>query len=130
MADRRPTPKRGKSFAADAAVLVVATLFALPAVAASTIHDPDDEADKATLDVPVHALVSKTQNHDAIKPVRLLAPGAAAAIRKAFHTDSLIDFAKREDDRPESQPALETRLPGVSDDDQSLYKKRMYRRDI
>ncbi|MCH7830411.1 MAG: hypothetical protein IIB75_07590 [Proteobacteria bacterium] len=110
MADRRLTPKRGKSSAAGAAFLVAA-LFALPVLAASTLHDP---ADKATLDVPDH----------------LLAPGAAAAILEAFRTDPLTDMAKREKDKPESEPVMETRLPGVSDEDQSRFKKRMYRRDI
>lgn len=113
MADRRLTPKRGKSSAAGAAFLVAA-LFALPVLAASTLHDPADEADKATLDVPDH----------------LLAPGAAAAILEAFRTDPLTDMAKREKDKPESEPVMETRLPGVSDEDQSRFKKRMYRRDI
>ena len=110
MADWRLTPKRGKSSAAGAAFLVAA-LFALPVLAASTLHDL---ADKATLDVPDH----------------LLAPGAAAAILEAFRTDPLTDMAKREKDKPESEPVMETRLPGVSDEDQSRFKKRMYRRDI
>lgn len=114
MAGRHHKPKRGKSSFVRAAFPVVAALLAIPALAASNIHE-------ATLD---------TQNREAITPARLLAPRAKAAIEEAFRTDSLIDLTKHDENRSESELKMETRLPGVSADDQSLYKKQMYRRDI
>ncbi len=130
MADWCPPPRRGKTFVASTALLAVAALFAIPALAASTIHGPGDEADKATLDVPVRELISTIEDHGAITPARLLAPRAEAAIEEVFRTDSVTDLTKRDASRSEAEPAMETRLPGVSDDDQSQYKKQMYRRDI
>jgi len=88
----------------------------------------------------------------------LLAPLAEAAIREVFGeaertspddvsnaqlikailtppmagVDSKTESATDTQSNPEPEPAIgmKTRLPGISDDDLSLYKKRMFRRDI
>ena len=91
---------------------------------------------------------------DTSNPVSLLAPRAEAAIREAFQqgesapagtrvsellrtvvttqlesTDSDVN-APEEDAKIETPSGMTTRLPGVSDDDLSRFKKQMFRRDI
>ena len=89
-----------------------------------------------------------------MSPARLLAPRAEAAIRNAFGFDdefpsqhesadydpqrSMLPIAgtdrpvnsERNESRTDKPLGLTTRLPGISDDDLSRYKKQMYRRDI
>lgn len=110
MAIRRPTPKPGRTFVVGTTALVVAAFFAIPALAASSIHGPGDKSDEATLDVPVQALISNSEDRHSVTPA---------------------DVAKREESSAETPPAaMETHLPGVSEDDQLRHKKHMYRRDI
>ena len=90
---------------------------------------------------------------DVINPASLLAPRAEAAIREAFGDSSaspavtpVIELIKTvtppmadgdakleeyaEDAKIESPSGMTTRLPGVSDDDLSRFRKQMFRRDI
>jgi hypothetical protein len=85
----------------------------------------------------------------------LLAPRAEAAIRHAFEssemavtdssstvsarllqtppmagTDSKSEPTADEDSHTEQESGMNTKLPGISDDDLVRYKKQMYRRDI
>jgi len=98
-------------------------------------------------------IVTGTVDHKLVAS-RLLAPRAEAAIRDAFEDSALdeehpapdltnsvlsrpvagVDAAAKPEGRkaPEgdSSPAMNTQLPGVSEDDLSRFKKQMYRRDI
>ena len=94
------------------------------------------------------------KSQDIANPVSLLAPRAEAAIREAFRdgetapahtrvseqittivttpmagTEAEID-ASEKDAKIETPSGMTTRLPGVSDDDLSRFKKQMFRRDI
>lgn len=160
MADRRTQPRQQTSFAVTAAVfLVTAIIISAPSLAASDLHMPcRDNALVADLEVPVQTLVAQLVNNDIPSPsASILAPLAEAAIREAFRDkDSAVevpttDLAKsavaapmagtesnpvgqsNDDDSSESvgpTPDMNTRLPGVSDEALSRYKKQMYRRDI
>lgn len=101
MADRRHTPKRGHFRAADTAFLMLAALLAVPALAASNIHVSGNDTDEPTLYVPVSEFITATP-----------------------------DSSELDENAAELEPRMETRLPGVSADDQLRFKKRMYRRDI
>ena len=160
MFDRRSKPYQQNTFAAGAALLVMAGFFAAPALAATSAQIPCPDA---TLDVPVHVLVTELVNqnipaasiadNEAIATIEitssysLLAPRAEAAIRNAFDssnaeltgvvhtppmagTDAKSEPASHDDERAETDPVMNTRLPGISDDDFLRYKKQMYRRDI
>ncbi len=163
MFDRRSKPYQQNTFAAGAALLVMAGFFAAPALAATSAQIPCPDATEATLDVPVHVLVAEFVNQnvpaasitddEAIAAIEitasysLLAPRAEAAIRNAFDssnaevtgvahtppmagTDAKSEPASHDDERAETDPVMNTRLPGISDDDFLRYKKQMYRRDI
>ena len=94
------------------------------------------------------------KSSDIANPVSLLAPRAEAAIREAFRdgetdaarttvselirtvittpmagTEADID-APEADAKIETPSGMTTRLPGVSDDELSRFKKQMFRRDI
>lgn len=89
---------------------------------------------------------SVTRTSDIVNPMSLLAPRAEAAIREAFRdsdtvaTKTLItppmagtapELAESDEDaKIETPSGMTTRLPGVSDDDLSRFKKQMFRRDI
>lgn len=170
MADRHTLPKRQKTFAANAAFFVMAAIFAVPALAATSSRIPCSEADVATLNVPVNTLITTIVSHDfpaiatmddaardeieTVSSASLLAPRAEAAIRDAFKeidsaaiepsdaelakavlrrsmagTDSTVETTD-DDDRQEPVSGMNTKLPGISDDASSRYKKQMFRRDI
>lgn len=158
MFDRRSTARQQNTFAAGAALLLVAGIFTAPALAATTAQLPCLDATDATLEVPVQVLVPEFVNNNVpavsisddetiseIEEIEitssssLLAPRAEAAIRNAFKTSSTAPMAGTEakpepvsgdEERSESDLRMNTRLPGISDDDFLRYKKQMYRRDI
>ena len=155
MADRRTQPQQQSSFAATAAFCLMTAVFVGPAIAASDKQIPcPDEVSAADLEVPVQALVSQLVNNEIPSPSsNILAPLAEAAIREAFKVqDSALDrsatdlanaavtppMAGTESGTAESRsdndtgpvPDMNTRLPGVSDEALSRYRKVMYRRDI
>jgi len=171
MVDRRGRPKQSSSGTASAAMLVVATFFALPAAAVTTGQVPCAEPTQATLQVSVATLVAKATNHETLVTIddlplsraeetpdsaSFLAPRAEAAIREIFGEaerlspevsntqlinavltppmagiDSKTESVNGTESSPEPEPAtdMKTRLPGISED-LSLYKRRMFRRDI
>jgi len=169
MADRQITPELDKTLANKAAVLMLAVIFAAPTLAATNSRIPCSEADEATLNVAVNALITAAVSHDlpissaddatpndeieVVSSTNLLAPRAAAAIRDAFAESDNAEL-KSSDTAPSRtvltppvagmKPGAETRddkgkvpvsgmntkLPGISDEALSRYKKQMYRRDI
>ena len=168
MVDRRSTPERQSSFAANAALVVTAAIFTVPALASTAIHIPCTDVPDATLEIPAEALVAKVVNHNipvsniisgeeigVASSESLLVPRAAAAVRDAFRETDSADSdvadatltnavltppmagtkSKQNSDNdsdagPQSDSVMNTKLPGISDDDFSRYKKQMYRRDI
>lgn len=158
MFDRRSKPKQQSTFAASAALFVLTGFCTAPALAATSARlDCPEEATKATLDAPVHILTTELVSHsDPAEPnaddeaiaeivviesaasTSLLAPRAAAAIRDAFkmsHTPPMAGTDAKpepatEDESTGPDSGMNTKLPGVSDEDFSRYKKQMYRRDI
>ena len=143
MADGQPMQRAFRNFAASAAVLLLATWYALPAMASNEV---------------AASLTDKTEGlaeRESESQTRFLAPRAEAAIRKAFavaqgvphassdsrspqaaavpplaEADSSADATGADDSRDVSPAGMNTRLPGVSEKDLLLYKKQMYRRDI
>jgi hypothetical protein len=108
-------------------------------------------------DLEIQVLVTRLINNDIPSPTSsILAPLAEAAIREAFkepdnarETGASLPKAavvapmagaesgpvesSNDDDSAEGSgpvPEINTRLPGVSDEVLSRYKKQMYRRDI
>ena len=146
MFGRRYKFNQRNTFAAGAAVFVMAGICTAPALAATSAQiDCPEEATRATLDVLATDLVSHSAPEAEIDEVEnaqsssLLAPRAAAAIRNAFissHTPPMAGTdakpaSESEDDEstlPDS--GMNAELPGVSDEELARYKKQMYRRDI
>ncbi len=155
MVDQRSTPNQQNTFAAGAALLVLAGIFAAPTLAATSSKIDCPKTTAATLDVPFQGLVPEFVSHNVPAVVKneeveeieftssesLLAPLAEAAIRDAFkavHTAPVAGTeaktktisAEENDKRTEVDTAMRTKLPGISDDEFARYKKQMYRRDI
>ena len=159
MFGRRYRSIQRNTFAAGAAVFVMAGICTAPALAATSAQiDCPEEATRATLDVPAHFLatdfvsrsvpaasitdenISTEIDEAEIAPSSsLLAPRAAAAIRNAFissHTPPMAGTDSKAVSEPEDDEStlpdsgLNTELPGVSDEELARYKKQMYRRDI
>ncbi len=159
MATRRKSPLQARPFAVNAAVLLSLLLFAGPAQAVKSDAVPCPKSEPATLKVSVHELVTALVSSDIsiidehseldeISPaLTLLAPQAEAAIREAFQevpsvssivksvtpvvdSDSNNDADAKDRNENTLDSGMNTRLPGVSDDDLSRYKKQMFRRDI
>ena len=158
MADRRIQPQNQSSIVAAAAFFVLVAMVDL-ALAASEKQIPcPNETLSTDLESSVQALVTHLASNDISGPsTSLLAPLAEAAIREAFNeADSSIELsnssiiktavaptmvevetspiASPSDESHTSSsgpvPDMNTRLPGVSDEALSRYKKLMYRRDI
>ena len=150
MFGRRYKTNQRNTFAAGAAVFVIAGICTAPALAATSSQiDCPDEATQATLKVPANLLGADFVNHsgpeakiDAVEATpssSLLAPQAAAAIRNAFisshtppmaGTDAKPVSAPEDDETTVPDSGMNTELPGVSEEDFLRYKKQMYRRDI
>jgi len=100
MADRQVSPKQHRILAANAAFVVLAAIFAVQALAATSSRIPCSEAAEVTLSVAFETLISETFSHKVpapsilgeslideisiVSPISVLAPRAAEAIRDAF----------------------------------------------
>ena len=155
MFGRHSRPHHQSNFAAGAAIAIVTGVLCAPALAATSSEIPCPKTTEANLSVPDHVLVAESVNHnipassitvddtgaktEAAPANILLAPRAEAAIRKAFDpartapmagTESKVKPASSDDEIAEIDSRMNTKLPGVSDDDFMRYKKQMFRRDI
>jgi hypothetical protein len=141
MVNLRKTPNQQNTFAASAALLVLAGISAAPALAATASQINCPIASVATLDVPFQGCnVPAVVEDEAIEEIEftssesLLAPRAEAAIRNAFKAGTEAKTktlsADENDKRTEADATMSTKLPGISDADFARYKKQMYRRDI
>ncbi len=114
------------------------------------------QVDELAAELVSHSASSaKNEEMNSAANESLLAPLAEAAIRDAFSksenmsraatapitvnaistppmagTDAKSEIVEDSDDKVESDTVMNTRLPGISDDDLLRYKKQMYRRDI
>ena len=104
---KRQSSTQQRTLAANAALFVLAAIFAAPALAATSSRIPCSEIPEATLDVAVNALITETVAHNIPAPSiidksaiddisvvssrNLLAPRAEEAIREAFEE---IDSAR------------------------------------
>lgn len=158
MADRRTQPQHQSSIVATAAFFLLVAVFDLALAASDKQFPCPNEALAADPDISVQVLVTHLASNDISGPsTSLLAPLAEAAIREAFNevdsalelpdsrftkaavTPSLVDADANPLVPPDDEnsttntgpvPDMNTRLPGVSDEALSRYKKQMYRRDI
>lgn len=154
MAERRETPKQPKSFAANVAIVISAAFLGLPAVAATDSPVPCPASERATLVVKASELTAVAVSHDVsfapassdakvedaeiVNSATLLAPRAEAAIRDAFKESDVsvlpvtltTPVVGNDAEEDKDDTAMITRLPGVTDDELSRFRKQMFRRDI
>ena len=150
MARRQSTPTQGKRFAAGAAILLMAAWHAGPALASANSADNCDDASNPSFEISGSQLEAINVSHEIdassaeitksnndagkLSPAFYLPPKAEAELRKAFEksTTPIADSPVAETPQAEGdeQPAIEARVPGVSDNDLARYKRQMYRRDI
>lgn len=147
MAARQSLPKQGRSFAAGAAIVLLAAWHAEPATASSNAPVSCDDVAEVSFEVPASELKTAAVSHDvdakgiestdsaeeieALSPDHYLAPRVEAVLRKVFK-DSATPIADTPitDSNSDKQPAMNTRVPGVSDHELARYKRQMYRTDI
>lgn len=150
MAGQQLTRAQGNHFAASAAILLLAAWQTGPAFASANSAEICDDASTPSFQVSGSQLeainvsnaidangveITKSSNDaDELAPTHYLSPRAEAALRKVFEktstpfADSPVAETPLADD--DQQPAVKTRVPGVSDNDLARYKRHMYRRDI
>jgi hypothetical protein len=138
------------------ALASTATQIPCPEVSEATLEVPAEAlvAKVVSHNIPASEIIS-SEEIKVISSKSLLVPRAAAAARDAFEetdradsdvvdatltnavltppmagTKSKQDSVRDSDAGPESDSGMNTKLPGISDDNSSRYKKQMYRRDI
>ncbi|MGI9249419.1 MAG: hypothetical protein ACR2QI_10410 [Woeseiaceae bacterium] len=145
MAGRQSTLRQSKTFAAGAAIALLVALYASPALASSNASTICNDVADASLEIAPGELLAKnvSQNIDTngveitesasemetLSPTHYLAPRVEAVLRKVFE-DSATPLADSEQPDEDDAPTMKSRLPGVSDDELSRYKRQMYRTDI
>ncbi len=145
MAARQSVSKQGKSFAAGAAIVLLAAWHAEPAAASSNTPVSCDDVADASFEVLASDLKAAVVSHevdakgskdaetaeeiDALSPDHYLAPRVEAVLRKVFR-DSATPIADAPIVDSDKRPGMNTRVPGVSDHELARYKRQMYRTDI
>lgn len=137
MAGWQSKPKQRTTFAAGAAIVLLAAWHTAPAIAssnnASLRSDPGLEipASELTVTVVSHEVdangidvADSADETDVLSPSHYLAPRVEAVLRRVFE-ESATPIADSD-----KQPEMNTRIPGVSDDEMARYKRQMYRTDI
>lgn len=126
MAGPQANPKRGKNFAAGAALVVLAAWHANPAIASSNTPALCDDVADSALETPAHKLQAIIVNHEAD------AKRVEADTTTPVDDEKAVETPIAEDPitAGEKVPAMHARVPGVSDDELARYKRRMYRTDI
>lgn len=138
----RPPGHRQGNIAASTACLVLAALIAGPALAAPAHDALCDKSHDATLDVSENQLTATAVSHDVeqeasadnvdiLSDDHLLKSSVEAIVREAFADDEddaeLAEALQTDADDP---VILNTRVPGVSDDELARFKRQMFRKDI
>ena len=95
-------------------------------VAEATLLAPSKDLKKAVAAAEVDAIRVEAPSDAAEKrsPPRLLSPGIEASVPDEY---SLLPSASADED---SRPLMNARVPGVSDEALTRYKRQMYRKDI
>lgn len=141
MAARQSKPEQGNLFAAGGAILLLAAWHADPA-SANSAPLCDDVATLA-FEVPAEQLQVDAVSHEVdaqgtetlnteievISPDHYLAPRVEAALRRVFE-DIATPVADGDKPATEEPPEMNTRVPGLSDEELARYKRLMYRVDI
>lgn len=144
MARQLATPDR-RHWIATTALLALCAWSAM-AVAASGHQELCPETDVTSLDIPHAQLSASVVNHEdaspdvdasehspALSSAKLLDAQPKAALREVFSdterpSQGAEDLVSTQDG--EERARMNTRVPGVSDDELTRYKEQMYRRDI
>jgi len=142
----RPTGRKQGNIAAVAASLLltalVATLSAAPTFAAPAYEALCNKTHDATLDVSENELTATPVSHDVVEPDsadrvdvlsadHLLKPRVEATVREVFvDSDDEAEPAEAVPTEADDPVIMNTRVPGVSDDELARFKRQMYRKDI
>ena len=139
MVGRPEAPKQGNT-TATLALLLLASGFALPAVAAPDHDILCDEHHEPTLDItadelaarPVSHELEAQKNHDteSASADQLLKPRFDATVREIFTEDEEDEELQEAEAEAVDPAALRIRMPGVSEEELVRFKRQMYRRDI
>lgn len=136
----RPTERKQGKIAAGAVSLVLAAWIAAPALAAPAYEAICNKAHNATLEVSADELTAATVSHDVVatdsadkvdvlSADHLLKPRVEATVREVFADDE-TEPAEAVQTEADDSVIMNTRVPGVSDDELARFKRQMYRRDI
>ncbi len=110
----RPTERKQGNIAAVAASLLLTALVAAPTLASHDVVEPDS-ADKV----------------DVLSADHLLKPRVEATVREVFaDSDDEAEPAEAVQTEADEPVIMNTRVPGVSDDELARFKRQMYRKDI
>jgi hypothetical protein len=136
MAGRQSTLRQSKTFAAGAAIALLAAWHAAPASASSNTPAICNDVADASLEIAPGELQAKIVSHDidtkgveaaesaseieALSPTHYLAPRVEAVLREVFEDTAT----------PDEMPTINARVPGVSNDELARHKRQMYRTDI
>jgi len=142
MVGRPQTPKQG-NITATLTLLLLASGFAVPVLAAPDHDILCDDQHEATLDISNEELAARPVSHEpeaqknpenteTVSASRLLKPRFDATVREVFADDGEdVQESDAEAEAEIEEPAaLRIRAPGISDDDLVRFKRQMYRRDI
>jgi hypothetical protein len=141
MAGRQATPRQGKAYGASALLVVlVSAWYAGPAIASSNTFPVCDDVNDVNLEIPVKELqVAITSNKveadevdivesdtelDTISNTENPGPDHEAILHEVFE-ETTTRFSESDE-----WPAMNARVPGLSDDELARYKRQMYRTDI
>lgn len=145
MAVRQPLPQHARITASAVALLLAAGAAPVLGAASTDLLCPD--AADATLAIPATELSAATVSHEStpsesatrdntaeISPTHVLRPQVKAAIRDVFSAtveerETAVEDTVVPEDRDET-PRMNTRVPGIADNELLRYKRQMYRRDI
>lgn len=137
-----PTGRKQGNIAAVAASLLLTALIAAPALAAPAYKALCDKTHDATLEVSKNELTSTLVSHDLVEPDsadkvdvlsadHLLKPRVEATVREVFaDSDDEAEPAEAVQTEADDPVIMNTRVPGVSDDELARFKRQMYRKDI
>lgn len=141
MAGRQATPRQGKAYGASALLVVlVSAWYAGPAIASSNTFPVCDDVNDVNLEIPVKELqVAITSNKveadevdivesdtepDTFSTTENPGPDHEAILHEVFE-ETTTRFSESDE-----WPAMNARVPGLSDDELARYKRQMYRTDI
>lgn len=141
MAGRQATPRQGKAYGASALLVVlVSAWYAGPAIASSNTFPVCDDVNDVNLEIPVKELqVAINSNKVEADEVDIVesdtepytfsttenpGPDHEAILHEVFE-ETTTRFSESDE-----WPAMNARVPGLSDDELARYKRQMYRTDI